>query len=505
MAEVRIEIVNQNNSNRISDGMVRGVSAVSNFTSENCTALSTLDLTDVITRLSIGNEEYWGAMSTTWLSVFYIYVVVCCPLLLIISCWYLWILWKKVRSTKIKNRSFAMIQLICNYCMWSFTTFIHQLLTIVEVNATYPDKNLAVASKIFEQLSFATLINGLTIVAMFEYCLLQYKFGNRSVIYSLCGIPTFLIVIVIIIILLSASGSVLVVMVILMMMVVVIGVGSVTTILVMTYRLGHRRLKSLYKVVITSYILMVLLSYHLINALVKVTAYRDCVEDAQGNRVSWLVVLCIVMLLELLVGYQMADFVRPWRRQRHIQQPHLTINVKSVLQNDTVLHCVTKSTRDLQSQEIVSESLEAKTNTTKATEILTTGGTTDGPNNSKSNATKPREPNKETKWNDNVECIEAPTPTHIECVSLPISSHKVEECLSHAFDEYSFNKNSCLQLEQSGSFYDASDHKPECNNLMISTINLPLEFSCKPAVRNNTFPISSLHGRFEYEEVMHCT
>ncbi|XP_065920633.1 uncharacterized protein [Dysidea avara] len=498
MAETSIEMFTGvfNNTAGIEDGMPSGMpdqvdaeatEAVSNFPSKNCTALSTLDLTDVVTRLTIGNEEYWGTVSTAWLSVFYVYVIVCCPLLLIVNFRYLWILWKKLRSAKIKN-NFAMI-LICNYCVWSFTGVIHQLLLIIEVNTA--NQTLAVTSKIFHQLSFTTLINGLTIVAVFEYFLLQYKFGNRSVIsYSLCGIPTFLIVVVIIVILLSASGSALIVMVILTMALVLIGVGSSTAMVIMTYRIRHQRLKSLYKVVFTSYIFLMLLSYHLVNALVKVIANKNCVENAQGNRVSWLIIQCIIVLLELIVGYLIADFVKPWRQQGHIQQPHLTINVNSVLQADA-FHCGTKSTRDQLLQGIVSDSFEAKVNMTKTIESAATGAAADEFSKLES---RPKEPSKETKlreFNDNGGV--KPTVARIEYVPLPLNNSIERECFSHSFDtEYSLERNSRLQLEKSGNFYDIntlSYHKPDCNSF---TPIPALEFSCR-SVRNNASLISTLH------------
>lgn len=304
-----------------SDRMVGAAATdtLSNFTPENCTVLSTLfHLTDVITRLAISNEEYWGTMNTAWLLVFYIYFIVCCPLLLAITCRYLWIMWKIWKPnqfTKIKNnRGTAIIQLLGNYMMWSFISVIYQLLTVTDVNTAYPDQSLAVTSKIFELLSFAMLINGLTIIAVFEYFLL-YRFGNRSVIsHFLCSAPSLLIVVVVIVILLSASGSVLIMLEILILMLVIVGVGSSTAILIMTYRIRYRRLNSLYAVVITSYVLLMLLSYHLVNALVKVSANNDCIVNAKGNRVSWLVIQSVITLLELIVGYVIADFVRPWRR-----------------------------------------------------------------------------------------------------------------------------------------------------------------------------------------------
>jgi len=100
--------------------------------------------------------------------------------------------------------------------------------------------------------------------------------------------------------------------------------------------------------------------------------------------------------------------------------------------------------------------------------------------------------------NDN-DCIKASTPMHIEYVSLPLNGHREEECLSHVFDttEYSLDRNPCL--EKSGNFYDldsASYCKPDYDNFRPISINLPLEFSYKSAVRNNTTPISSPHGRF---------
>ena len=107
---------------------------------------------------------------------------------------------------------------------------------MAEVNTTYPDQDLAVATEFLNNY-LATLINGLTTVAIVFYNI-NYLAMNRSVVsYCLNGIPTLLIVVAIIIISLSASGSALIAMVILTMMIIVIGAGSL--IFVMTYRLGH--------------------------------------------------------------------------------------------------------------------------------------------------------------------------------------------------------------------------------------------------------------------------
>ena len=60
-----------------------------NFT---CTSLSRLSLMDVFTRMDIGNTEYWGNVSVTWLAFFIVYYVLfsIMILLLIMACIYVY-------------------------------------------------------------------------------------------------------------------------------------------------------------------------------------------------------------------------------------------------------------------------------------------------------------------------------------------------------------------------------------------------------------------------------
>ena len=48
-----------------------------------CTPLSRLSLMDVFTRMDIGNTEFWGSVSATWLGFFIVYYVISSVMLLL--------------------------------------------------------------------------------------------------------------------------------------------------------------------------------------------------------------------------------------------------------------------------------------------------------------------------------------------------------------------------------------------------------------------------------------
>ena len=286
-------------------------------TSEDCTALTDISLQEVIKRINIGREDFWGDTSTAWLVLFHVHCIVCVVLFTIVLCWCGLFLWEKLQAWR-KQSSF--LYLLAVYCvMWSLSSVLQYILLVTDINSRSPNQNLAVATYSFEMISLATSMNGLLILAVYQYYRLRFYAYQSLTKYVFFTGPSLLITIIIIAIISTSVGSLaIVVIVVLILLLNFIGMMGTTSLVAMYTELWFRTKssKSLRGTVagkilirrlifrLISYIYLVLLPVHLLIPFIKLAVNSDCIEEAQGNRTVWLSMLTVIKFSELFLVTQ---------------------------------------------------------------------------------------------------------------------------------------------------------------------------------------------------------
>jgi len=281
---------------------------------EDCTTLSSLDLKEVTERIYVGGN-YWGSQSTAWLSLFYVHCIVFIVLFIAVNCWCGLILWEKLQSWR-KHASF--IYLVSVYSMmWSFTSALQYIILAVDVNDA-PNQALAVVTYSFEIITLATSMNGLLIVAVYQYYRFKFHAYQKLTKYILYTGPSLVITIVMIIILVSSGSLAIIAITVLFLILIFIGIMGTTSLIAMYTELwfrtknsqslhgslGRRVLIRRLILRLASYIYLAMVAGHLLTPLIKLAAKSDCVEEAQGSRAVWLSIQTIIKIFELFLVIQ---------------------------------------------------------------------------------------------------------------------------------------------------------------------------------------------------------
>ena len=284
--------------------------------SENCTAITSVNLKEVTKRINIGREEFWGTASTAWVALFYVHCVAFVILFSITVCWCGLFLWEKLQSWR-RNSSF--LYLLCVYCMmWSLTSLLQYILLAINVSSP-PNQNFAVATYSIEIIALATSMNGLLIIAVYQYYRLRFRVYQSLKKYVLFTGPSLVIAITVVAMILASVGSIAIVALVAMILILtVIGIMGTTSLVAMYTELWLRTKssRSLHgsiggKMIIRrlifrliSYIYLMMVPAHLLMPFIELVANSDCIEEAQGNRTIWLSLQTVIKLAELFLVIQ---------------------------------------------------------------------------------------------------------------------------------------------------------------------------------------------------------
>ena len=287
--------------------------------SENCTAITSVNLKEITKRINIGREEYWGTASTAWVALFYVQCVAFLILFSITAYWCGLFLWKTLQSWR---RNCAFPYLLFVYClMWSLTSMLQYILLAINVSSP-PNQNLAAATYCVEIIALATSMNGLLIMAVYQYYQLRFPLQSYLEAYQLLikyvlftG-PSLVIAITVVAIVLASVGSVAVVpLVVLILILTVIGVMGTTSLAAMytmlwlrskssrsVYRYIKKKIRRRLIIRLISYIYLMVVPVHLLMPFIEFVAYSDCIEEAQGKRAIWLSLQTAIKLAELFLA-----------------------------------------------------------------------------------------------------------------------------------------------------------------------------------------------------------
>ena len=284
--------------------------------SEDCVELIDISLQGVIRRINIGREDFWGDTSTAWLVLFHVHWVVFVILFTIVICWCGLFLWEKLQAWR---KWCSFLYLLAVYCMlWSLSSVLQYILLVVDIIHP-PNQILAVATYSFEMITLATSMNGLLILAVYQYYRLKFHAYQSLKKYVLFTGPSLVITIIIIATISTSIGSLaIVVIVVLILLLNFIGMMGTTSLVAMYTELWFRTKssKSLRGTVagrilirrllfrLASYVYLMLVPIHLLIPFIKLAANSDCVEEARGNRVIWLIMQTIIKLAELFLVTQ---------------------------------------------------------------------------------------------------------------------------------------------------------------------------------------------------------
>ena len=411
---------------------------------KNCTTLASLDLIDVFTKLSIGNEDYWGAVDTPYLALYYIHFIIFFTLLLIINCWCGLVLWEKVPSVK---KHALLVYIVSTYCVWAFTSVVHYVLITIDLNCV-TSRQLASTAKLFETLSVASLMNNLLVTAVYQFYLLRYKHSIYKYKHIFCGIniPSILTTFVIVVMILTANGPLLAAVVILTIILLLIGTAG-TTLFIINYTKLWVTIKEIKYIastrqvivrgllrVLLGYMYLVLLSYHLTAPLIKVASNDKCVEDAEGKRSTWLIVQSLLKVFELVLVLLCLISHVPQRIEKLFKQ---TVKESKKIQykghstkHEVVMFSslVQEKSKAVTSNNFTSDCCFSETNKSELQNVWK---------------------NAPLKTSEIYGCVSLPAPKQVKCVSPMTCSTLEYEHLPHSCDvDYNGRRETCLQLQQ---------------------------------------------------------
>ena len=283
---------------------------------EDCTAISSVSLNEVTKRINIGREEFWGTASTTWVALFYVQCIVFITLFAITVCWCGLFLWEKLQSWR---RNYSLLYLLFVYCMmWSLTSLLQYILLAINVSSP-PNQNLAAATYSIEIIAFATSMNGLLILAVYQYYRLIFQVYQSLKKCVLFTGPSLVIAITVVAIILTSVGSVAIMPLVIMILILAfIGIMGTTSLVAIYTKLWLRNKSSqslegsiggkklirrlIFRLI--SYIYLMMVPVHLLVPFIELAANSDCIEEAQGNRTIWLSLQTAIKLAELFLVIQ---------------------------------------------------------------------------------------------------------------------------------------------------------------------------------------------------------
>ena len=225
-------------------------------------------------------------------------------------------MWEKLQAWR-KRSSF--LYLLAVYCMmWSLSSVLQYVLLIVN-NVQPPNQSLAVVTYGFEMTILATSMNGLLILAVYQYYRFKFHPYQSLTKYILFTGPALVIATIIIVTISTSIGSLAIVaIVVLILLLTFIGMIGTTSLVAMYTELWFRTKNSkslrgtkLVRILImrllfrlASYIYLALLPASLMAPFIKLAANNDCIQETLGNRTVWLIIQTIIKSSELLLVTQ---------------------------------------------------------------------------------------------------------------------------------------------------------------------------------------------------------
>ena len=284
--------------------------------SDNCTALASLNLKEVIKRINTGSEDFWGTASNLWLVLFYVHYIAFIILLISIVFWSVLNLWESFNSWR--RNALHYLYLVLVYCtLWSIASALQYILLAVDVSLT-PSQDLAVVTYCLEMVAFATSMNGLLIYAVYQYhqsrTITHHLPSSSFIKYLLFTGPSLIIAVSIVAIILTLKGSLAIIAIIVLILILTfIGIMGTTSLVAMYAKLCCRTKKgtqsqksNIMKMIIrlTSYVYLIMVCCHLLTPFIRLATNSDCIKEVQGDRTIWLSVQTAVKLVEAFLVIQ---------------------------------------------------------------------------------------------------------------------------------------------------------------------------------------------------------
>lgn len=256
---------------------------------ETCTPLSRLHLTDVFTRMDIGNAEFWGSIRPAWLPYFIIYYVLFFILLVIMVCGYVYFL-KRLRF-------FVFILIL--FVVWSCFSFVHHILLMYSI-VNGSGVQLANAARALEIITSSSFMNFAILTVLSNdhnsYSLRQY--GLFLII------PNYVITGVIMVISLSAKGTALTALIVLRSLI------FISSIILVNLNINYKQCfkvkeHQLCHLLWTQKKILIIYPYFFISyfyfsyMLITIASSSSCIENVQLHRTVWFVFNCLLRICEV--------------------------------------------------------------------------------------------------------------------------------------------------------------------------------------------------------------
>ena len=287
------------NASELDEEEVGMLDANSTTTDGMCTQLSGLDLVNVFTRMDIGNTDFWGSLSTAWVTSFIMYYVLLTILLVCMVCSYSYFIRKGLRF------SISRLIIIILFISWSCFSCVHNgLLMNSVVNGS--NMQLANTARGLEIIASTCFMNFAILAILSDSSPSQFRCIWPSVI------PVYLITGFTIIISLLAKGSALAALILLRSLILIISVILVN-LKGGCKKQGHATIKEhlclFLKQKKTLILLYFFLSYGYFSyTSITVLSNSNCIEDIQLHRAIWLVFNCLLRIFE--VGFSLIYLIQ---------------------------------------------------------------------------------------------------------------------------------------------------------------------------------------------------
>ena len=228
--------------------------------------------------------------------------------------------------------------------MWSFTSLLHYILLAVGVISHPPNQKLTTATYSLELIAVASSMNGLLIIAVYQYYRLRFRsYQSLKKCVLLTGPAVVIAAIIITIVSIPVDYKAVVAIVVLVLILMFIGMMGTTGLVAMYVELWFRTNSSrslqgsmagkslILKLIIRllSYLYLVMVPVHLLLPFIKLVIEGDCVEEAQGNRATWLSIQTVIKLAELFLVTQCLDV--PQKVQKFLRNLCTTKQTKKQL------------------------------------------------------------------------------------------------------------------------------------------------------------------------------
>ena len=265
----------------------------------NCTFLNELDLTDVFTRMDIGNTEFWGGVSGVWKAFFITYYVLFYAVLLVLfgSCVYL--LRCALKQAFLLR---TLVYLLTTYICWSTFSAVCGILIINSI-ANGSDEVSANVTRTLETITSSSFVS-IVIISFFSQPDSRLQFSLRYAF--MCTVFIYAKAIVLILLNLSEPVESLAAFILLIIFRSLIFIASILIVTVgVLYRHSFKNHRSLL-VIAFSYFL--LLYAYFLYTLTTVVNNNSCIEDIELHRVAWLVLNSLLRICE--VSFSIVYFIK---------------------------------------------------------------------------------------------------------------------------------------------------------------------------------------------------